>query len=172
MLVMAYNAKAIANTILDLADEKKMPLTPLKLLKLVYFAHGWHLALVGTPLLTERVEAWKFGPVAPSVYHAFKEYGMNSISGRAQVIEFEGRKMTYTEPRTPALAQFLGRILDVYGKLSGPQLSNLTHLPKSPWYVVWENLGGKERKGTDIPDELIRDYFKAQRERPSSAVAA
>ena len=169
---MAHSAKAVANTLLDLADERKMEITPLKLLKLVYFAHGWHLALADAGLIKERVEAWKFGPVVPSIYHSFKDFGMNPITGRAEAAEFEGLTYRCISPRVPELAPFFARILEVYGKLSGPQLSNLTHLSDSPWYEVWENRGGKDVKGTDIPDELIKGYFKAQKVRPSSAVAA
>jgi uncharacterized phage-associated protein len=55
---MPFDSKAVANEFLKLAEQDGVKLSPMKLLKLVYFAHGWHLALKGEPLLNERVEAW------------------------------------------------------------------------------------------------------------------
>jgi uncharacterized phage-associated protein len=39
----------------------------LKLQKLLYYAQGLHLALYNEPLSKGRIEAWKHGPVVPSV---------------------------------------------------------------------------------------------------------
>jgi uncharacterized phage-associated protein len=47
-------------------------LTPMKILKLTYLAHGWHLCYTDSPLILDQVQAWKYGPVVPSVYHYFK----------------------------------------------------------------------------------------------------
>src|SRR5215467_7486621 len=77
---MAYPAKAVANEFLYLAKEERRPVTPMQLLKLVYFAHGWYLALTGERLIDERVEAWKYGPVVPSIYHEFKRFGNEPIT--------------------------------------------------------------------------------------------
>jgi uncharacterized phage-associated protein len=60
---MPYPAAAIANEFIKVAKRNGVLLTPMKLQKLVYFAHGWYLALLGKPLINEPVEAWKFGPV-------------------------------------------------------------------------------------------------------------
>src|SRR3569833_3739547 len=84
---MAYDAKAVANYILDIADERGVAVSPMKLLKLVYFSHGWHLAVTGKPLLNEQVEAWKFGPVVSELYHEFKAFGNSPINGRASDID-------------------------------------------------------------------------------------
>jgi uncharacterized phage-associated protein len=47
-------------------------LTPLKLQKLLYFVQGWAVAEWGNPLFSERIEAWREGPVVPEVYQQFK----------------------------------------------------------------------------------------------------
>ena len=72
---MPYDPKAIANYFLDLARAQEKALTPLKIQKLVYFANGWHLAIKGVPLINEQVEAWRFGPVIPSLYTHFERMG-------------------------------------------------------------------------------------------------
>src|SRR5215510_7158653 len=74
-----YDSKAAANWFLDLGQ----PLTPMKLQKLVYFAHGWSLALTGVPLIKDAVEAWRYGPVIPALYHEFKHNGARPITDRA-----------------------------------------------------------------------------------------
>ena len=164
---MNYHAKSMANFVLDLAERQQLDVTPMKLLKLIYFAHGWHLAIKGESLIDDHVEAWKFGPVVPSIYHSFKQCGMNPI-GQHRAVELDmdawrsSRKIisrTPTIEETPSIKTFIEKILEVYGKLSALQLSNLTHQPDSPWYKVWYDGGGKDRPGADIPDDLIRDYF-------------
>jgi len=41
---MAYDARGIANYLLDYADSKRQSVTTMSLLKILYFAHAWHLA--------------------------------------------------------------------------------------------------------------------------------
>ena len=81
---MAYPTKAVANYFIDLANAKKIQITPMKLQKLIYFAHGWHLAIIGEPLIDECVQAWSYGPVIDSIYHEFKEYGSGPIKRHAR----------------------------------------------------------------------------------------
>lgn len=65
---MPYQANIIANFFVKKAQEEQIPLTLMKIIKLVYIAHGWHLAHKKSPLISEPVEAWPYGPVVPSVY--------------------------------------------------------------------------------------------------------
>ena len=74
------SAKAIANYFLD----KSIDLTPMKIIKLVYIAHGWHLAITDKPLIEDYVQAWEFGPVIPDLYHEFKKYGNTPIKTYAK----------------------------------------------------------------------------------------
>ena len=56
----------------------------MKIIKLVYIAHGHYLAKNDSPLFTEKVEAWDYGPVIPSLYHEFKIYGAFPIDSFAK----------------------------------------------------------------------------------------
>jgi uncharacterized phage-associated protein len=168
---LPFKSLAVANRFVELANESKAnDLTLMKLLKLVYFAHGWHLALAGKPLIDEHFEAWQFGPVAPDVYHNFKHVGASPIHSPAHtLIDFDMstpadqiRVETPTVPRDPSMDGFLKRIWDTYGKVTAYQLSQLTHQPGTPWYETWYNRGGSTRKNTDIQDDLIQEYFKAK----------
>src|SRR5438552_2691079 len=51
------------------------PLTPMRLHKLLYYAQGWALAVLGKPLFTGRFEAWVHGPVLRDLYPQFAGSG-------------------------------------------------------------------------------------------------
>jgi uncharacterized phage-associated protein len=170
---MPYPAAAIANEFIKLARESKRPLSPLKLQKLVYFAHGWYLALVGKPLINEPVQAWKFGPVIPSLYHAFKHYEKESVTNSLpgedvwSPLVLGGPVNQYSvddgpdEGENEVAKQIIKRVWEVYGRFSAVQLSNLTHAPDSPW----SNTPDKDkRRSVEIDQDLIRAYFLKQAE--------
>jgi uncharacterized phage-associated protein len=159
---MLYSASAIANYFLDLAQADGTTLTPMKIQKLVYFAHGWKLAIDKAPLIDEPVEAWKYGPVIPSLYHTFKIYGGGPITQKAvQFIPESETRFLCTEPTVlpddTETRSLLNGIWQTYGKFSGVQLSNMTHQPGTPWDLTWKTANGK--KSIDIPDSTIADYF-------------
>lgn len=141
----------IANYFVNRASESKVPLRPMKLLKLVYLAHGWHLGFTEKPLIREDVQAWQWGPVIPELYHEIKGFRDSAIP--ADVI-FAPRLTE--EDALPILTA----VWDSYSKYTGAQLSTITHEPGSPWYKVWHEMGGKDRKGAMIPNSLIMEYYK------------
>ena len=73
---MPYDAATVANRFIELAEsDSGRRLTPMQLIKLTYIAHGFSLAIKNRPLLDESVEAWRYGPVIPSLYRKLKSYG-------------------------------------------------------------------------------------------------
>jgi uncharacterized phage-associated protein len=163
---MPFSAKAVANEFIALAKQERRSLTPMQVLKLVYLAHGWHLAITGKPLLDERIEAWRFGPVVPSIYHEFKKYGNGPIKELAKtttVVHDGGRMILSLIPLelrgdgSATAKKIIREVWEKYKHLSAVQLSNLTHLPDSPW----SKTPNKDIKGTDIQDGVIQEYFHA-----------
>ena len=161
---MGYTAKAIANHFLDFGLTRKNEVSPLKIQKLVYVSHGWHLALSGgEPLVwDEYVEAWPYGPVFPSVYHEFKHYGASPILDYATDFELMGRTFKLVTPRVETddinAVALLGRVWKVYGDFSGTQLSGMTHAPGTPWDIVWKK--SKGMRNVHIPNELICRHYQ------------
>lgn len=157
---MAYPAIAVANEFRHAA--KGESLSPMKLQKLVYYAHGWYLALHDEPLIEEQVEAWQFGPVVPELYRQFKYCGDGDITRPAT--ELGGGLKSY-EPRIKDENDMSSRhALDViqsvwsaYGEYSATKLSNATHKPGSPWSKTYS----PGCRSVVIQNELIKDYFKA-----------
>jgi len=161
-----YDPKAIANFFIDAAAAEGKHLTPLQIIKLVYIAHGWHLGLTGEPLINEPPEAWRYGPVIPSLYHALKIYGNEPVQRR--ITDFVpdpasqwNLSMTEVQPPTePQISKFLQSVWKAYGHLNGSQLSALTHRIGTPWYQTWETTGAKYSKGFDIPEQSIGNHYR------------
>lgn len=161
---MAFDARAVANYFLNLAAKEGRPLDPMGIQKLVYFAHGWNLAISGSPLIQQRVEAWDYGPVIADLYQAFREFGPNPITRPAKKFDFDPITGLVLES-TPNIAEsedtkpvraLIERVWNSYKHLTSIQLSNLTHLPGSPWTIARQE--GKR----EIDDSLIRSYIQEQ----------
>ena len=165
-MAVPYNPKAIANYFLSRRKQRDLkPVTQMKLHKLVYFAHGWHLALTGKPLIDETLQAWDYGPVVPSLYHEFKHFRDKNITELAMDIEpIQGSKFKVFTPLVPPQDQYtcdlLDRVIKVYGKFTALELSAMTHEPSSPWSDARENNPGVNFVG--ITNESLRNYFKAK----------
>ena len=167
---MGYSAKAIANYFIGISKTTRDQLSPLKMQKLVYFSHGWHLALhrEGLPLVDDEfVEAWPYGPVFPSLYFEFRHYGGKSIKEYAQDLNLIdiGTKSKKIEMVTPQIRntdtivpELLDKVWEVYKEHSAVQLSSLTHAPGTPWAITKKETPGI--RNVNIPNNLIRDYYE------------
>ena len=161
-----YSAKNVANYFLKTYG-KKRGISPLKLQKLVYLAHGWHLALHDRALVAdENAEAWQYGPVFPSLCQEFSEFGRGPITRLADdyqtVDPRTGKVKLVVTPDIPKsdtpVRRLLDRIWDVYGDLSPWQLSAMTHLPDSPWDTTRKQSGGKNN--ANIDDGTIKKHYR------------
>ena len=142
------------------------PIDPMKVQKLVYFAHGWHLGLGKGPLSIDEVQAWRWGPVFPNLYHAVKIWGTGPIMEPIRALEVHNRKFRWGSPSVPADKAYadtlIRRVWEVYGPMRTISLSQLTHDEGGPWDVTWKKAPGQH--GLVIPDRLIRDYFAKKAE--------
>ena len=159
--VRPYSAGQVANYILDLADRDGVAVTPMKLQKLVYIAFGWALALYDLQLFTEQIQAWKHGPVIPSLFHEFKVYTNNPITGRSFELNHDGSTWVSSIPRSDRdTRKAISGTWRAYRHLSAASLRNRTHAPDTPWSRVYHSEG---TLGTVIPPELIREHFVMKR---------
>lgn len=148
----AHDPRAIANRILDIRSEEGKPLTVMQLIKLIYIADGWSLALRGVPLSSENPEAWQYGPVYRSVYNAFGGIGARPVENRALI---RGTELPLTEVFSDEEDKILRMVVFSYGKLSAYTLSNLTHQPGTPWSKAYA--GGAY---AEIDLEEMREHFE------------
>lgn len=154
---MLLSPKSVANFFLDIAFARGEKVSPMKLQKLVYYAHGWYAGYTGKPLINESVEAWQYGPVIPSLYHEFKRFGAGVITSKAT--EMDGLDdVEVRPPQDEVMRKFLTSVWDNYGKYTGITLSEMTHAAGSPWDQTWKECAGV--RGADIPFEKIATHFK------------
>ena len=157
MTISTTSAKAVANHFLR---EHLGEISHLKLQKLVYISHGWHLGIFNEPLVEDEcAEAWKYGPVFPSLYDEFKIFGSKPINRLA--IEFLDEEDF--QPFMPVLngtkkIELLRKVWNDYKYFSANELSGLTHEDGTPWSETWN----KEPKirNKNIENELIRSHYK------------
>ena len=124
----------------------------MKLQKLVFFAHGWHLAFYDEPLIREYVEAWTWGPVVRELYFEFSRFGKSPITNKGTtfkvsdflVVDFE---IPEIEENDEKAKDTINAVWEVYGKYDGLTLSNLTHVEGTPWKKVWDSLEEHEKEG-------------------------
>ena len=162
-----YKAVAIANCFLEIADKHGGTISPMNIQRLVYFAHGWHLALTAEPLIDEQIEATCYGLVISSLCRELKEYGNGpimysigvDIHRKEDVSSFSFPMVPQEDTYTHAL---LNRIWKIYGKFTAIQSCNLANKEGSPWDETVKEYGGRNNvpQGTDINRNKIEKFFK------------
>jgi uncharacterized phage-associated protein len=143
------SSSTVANRFIELARADEQQLTPMQLLKLVFLAHGWMLGKHGRPLIGEPIEAWKYGPVIPTLYAKLRQYRADPVTAN---ISGPYEKLDRTE------YNMIYQVYKTYGALSGPRLSNITHIEGSPWRTVYQ----PDNTDVQIPDNLIGKYYEQQ----------
>jgi uncharacterized phage-associated protein len=165
---MAYSAMAVANAFVRRAKAGRVRnLSPMKLQKLLFFAQSWSLARTDEPLFDEFFCRWQYGPVVPSLYHEFKEYGSQPITAYGgHIVERQG-EMVRVQPivgeSDTDTWELIDEIIRVYGAFSGSQLSAITHEEGSAWSESGDVDGGP------IPNAVLRDHIKNNRHFPIEA---
>ena len=156
---MAHNVLALANEFLARSASSDVALTPMHLQKLCYFAHGFNLALKDTELTSDRVEAWEFGPVFPTLYDALKRYGARSVGEQVRERNWASTEIqrgnVVVETFTADEMEVIDGVFETYGDFEAYKLSALTHEAGSPWEKIYK----PGRKSLVIPNSMIRDYF-------------
>ena len=153
-----YDARQIANWFIKKAQQQGRSLSIMSLLKLVYISHGWHLEMRNAPLFNNKIEAWQYGPVIPDVYYGFRRQGVVLNNANPTVPEVD---------ISPADADLLEQIWNIYGSLPAFRLSDMTHVPGGPWDIATKSGGNYAR----ILDELIRQHYVDLRQRATAAAS-
>jgi uncharacterized phage-associated protein len=147
---MAYDPATVANRFLELATERSKRLTPMQLIKLTYIAHGFSLAIFHRPLINEGVEAWRYGPVIPSLYRLLKNYGSGPVAGPL------ARRWGRSDELDDSDRELVDDVFEKYGGLSGTQLSYLTHKKGTPWEKAYE----PDVYGVELDESEIQSHYE------------
>lgn len=131
---------------LDDARDIEDGITNLKLQKLVYYAQGYHLAYFDTPLFSNHIEAWQYGPVVPDLYTELSYFGRNPVD----LDELEA-KLGYTLAEFSFVGEtknLLDSVFEQLGQFSAWKLMEMTH-EEEPW------------KSTPLKEEITNNKLKA-----------
>lgn len=120
----------------------------MKLLKLIYIAHGYMLAKNETPLLIEPVMAWQYGPIVKSVYNAIRHYRDMPVKS------VKGSKKEY--PFCDKEKEIMNLVVDTYSKATAVSLSAAIHQGQTPWRTTWE----LHNENAAIPNGIIQYFYK------------
>lgn len=126
-------------------------LSNLKMQKILYIAHMYHLGNHDSPLVQGLFEAWDYGPVHPDLYHRAKVFGADPVGNIFR--SFKALEDEATEKR------ILDAAAEQLAGISSAQLIATTHREGGAWakhYVPGV-------RGIEIPNEDILEEYRERR---------
>lgn len=147
---MAFDATRVCNNILKRAFDEDVPVSPMKLQKVLYFVASEYSKETGKALLSEPFQPWQYGPVVASVYSEFKPFGSSPIRKYAK--DSLGKAYVVDESRNEQLKTAIDRVWPATKSRGAVPLSRITHLPGSAWRKAYE-AGKQYIKQDDIRDD-------------------
>lgn len=142
---------AVCREILHNGADRNPPISdisPMKLIKLAFLSHGFHIAYVDKPLFNDDIVAWQYGPVIPSIYFKVNHYRSKPI--RSDLFDGED------EPLDDDAKKVIDAVMNTYGRHEALELSTITHMKDSPWAIAIKENG----PGAVISESVIRKYYK------------
>ena len=156
-----YDPRGAANLILSEAGRVAIHISHLTLHKFLYFAHGLSLIERQCPFVSGYFEAWRYGPVHPVVYSAFREAGSGPIEFVAQGRDaLTGQQRDLPEIENPAARLLIQRVITGYGRLSPGRIVEIAHAKDGPWDFVVKKSQIPLVYGMRIPDDVILSRFR------------
>lgn len=115
----------------------------MKLQKLTYLAHGWYLGIFQEPLSDTEFEAWRYGPVSRELYN---------VHGNEFTLDGRELPQGHIDNLDQRRQKIINMVVQQYGVLTGPQLSDFTCEPNTPW--------AETKEGDVISNDVISHYFR------------
>nr|DAX44481.1 MAG TPA: hypothetical protein [Caudoviricetes sp.] len=141
----SYNALRIALYIIRRYMDQVVDISNLKLQKVLYFIQKGFLHRRENPCFNDRIEAWQYGPVVPSVYSIFSASGSSSIKLYSLLDD------NFNDIENEDI-QLLNEIIDRDLKTDVWEMVRRTHQVGGAWDIVFN-----QRKERLIPLDLIRN---------------
>ncbi|WP_033916605.1 Panacea domain-containing protein [Campylobacter sputorum] len=152
--ISAIDTAKLILAILKNDDEMAEYTSRLKLLKLLYYVQGYHLAMFNAPLFNDKIEAWLHGPVIPEVWKWAKNYGDEQMQNEAL-----SKEQIENLNLHPQQIKLIEEVLDIYNKYSAYGLRDKTHT-EIPWLESYE-----KDKNNEITQKSLKNFFSPLVER-------
>ena len=141
-----YKALDVARYVINYCNQNHIGISNLKLQKVLYFIQAEFLVSNSgeDACFNDRIEAWDFGPVVPSVYRHYKLYGSANIPATSAI--------TYRDI-LPWDRDLIDGMIKKTAPYSAAELVQITH-NQAPWKDAY--IPGLNR---EITQKSIYDYF-------------
>lgn len=149
----------LADYIIAYCNLNNIEISNKKLQKLVYYCQAWNLALKNEKLIDYAFEAWVHGAVLRPLYFSFSKYGHNNI-----VMEREVATLTvdrFSRSVSAEQLKMIHKVLSVYAPYSADELERINH-SEYPWLKTREGLKKNEHCNKQIPDDLIKEFYRVK----------
>jgi uncharacterized phage-associated protein len=143
---LATNAHDVAAAVLAQVG----PMEAMRLQKLVYYSQAWHLALLDKPLFPDTIQAWRDGPVTGTLWDAHSRQRNVGVwpAGNPGRLDDDS-------------AHVVALVCEVYGGLSGDDLSELTH-SELPWRNARNGVSDEQPSKAVIQHEAMKQFYRAR----------
>jgi len=127
----------LANNFIEWGAREGVPMTPLKLQKLLYLHYARHFYLYKKPPFTDCFVKWPYGPALPEVYEALKGFGGQPIAKPLRDMYGEAPS---AEPGAEPFRSVFRDVITRFGRLPAQELVEITHdgLPGRPHATAWQ----------------------------------
>lgn len=137
----------------------KISCTHLKLEKLVYLCFADYLCDTDKELFTDKIYAFKYGPVIDTVYETYKQYGYKAIDTEILEVDFQEMpsksRILFAKDGTDRIMS-IDKTLKEYGNLTANDLVDITHRMQTPWSKTYK----KFIPYLIIKKDTIKEYHK------------
>ena len=131
----------------------------------MFISHGRVLSITDKPLIHDRIEAWKYGPVIPVLYHELKMWEDRPVKNLSYcgTVPSKNDKIdtNHSELFSEVLTKLERETIDVtvrhYGDWEFGDLQKLCHEQGSPWDIHYDG-----KPNTEIPDATIIECYKKE----------
>ena len=166
---MPYSAVAIANFFIKKGLDEKVPLSNMKVQKLVYFAHAIYSASYDKLLVGEPFVAWPHGPVVVSLHQELEIYEEKPITSQIFSLDVEKSSVVCKPEEVPSFDTETIKFLELTWQKLSPytawQLRELSHDRGGAWFHTVDdyfkrlNLGRKEQNKKEIDINNFQDLY-------------
>ena len=152
---LGHSVRALADWILDYADELGANHTNMGINKLEFFAFELFLLKKKIILTNAKIEAWEHGPVFRELYQSFRRFGNGNVLGRARSFspvtgDFEEPALCLPEEDE----RFLREAMRPFMERTAAELRAISHREGGAWHRVWW-YEGHANPGMEISPALL-----------------